>query len=110
MVDGSYPFFKYNCDDDVWDSIDLVIKDTERVNEEEGKSFSITESVMAQLPFFACVNIVIDAKMNRDISKYIYCTELGVSPYPGTFGQQPKKWVEKFFAIKSTLAKYKIKD
>ena len=58
---------------------------------------------MAQLPFFACKRIILDAKMQKDISRYIYCTELGISPYPGDYSMQPQRWIDKFFIIKSTI-------
>lgn len=31
--------------------------------------------------------------------------ENNVSPYPGTYGEQPASWVKKYFAIKNTFAK-----
>ena len=62
-------------------------------------------SVNAQLPFFACKNIFLSNKYQRDIERYIYCEQFGVPPYEGDFGKQPAKWIEKAFVIKTALAK-----
>ena len=35
----------------------------------------------------------------------MYCVNSGTPPYPGTYGQQPFKWVNRFIAIKNALAK-----
>tara|TARA_R100000808_G_C2130781_1_gene140035 strand:+ start:912 stop:1133 length:222 start_codon:yes stop_codon:yes gene_type:complete len=57
------------------------------------------------LPFFSCINIVYDRFAQKNIEKYIYCKEFGVSPYPGSFGEQPKKMVDIMFLIKNAFAK-----
>jgi hypothetical protein len=31
--------------------------------------------------------------------------DFGISPYNGSYGDQPKKWVDKFFIIKNALNK-----
>ena len=31
--------------------------------------------------------------------------QFGISPYPGSYGDQPAKWVDRAFIIKNTLAK-----
>ena len=46
-----------------------------------------------------------DREMQRDIERYIYCEQFGISPYPGSYGEQPAKWVDRVFIIKNTLAK-----
>ena len=43
--------------------------------------------------------------MQRDIERYIYCEQFNVQPYPGSYGEQPAKWVRRAFIIKNTLAK-----
>ena len=58
----------FTSDKDVWDVIDLLIDETEQANY-EGKSFNIAESVMAQLPFFACKNMMLDREAQQDISR-----------------------------------------
>ena len=58
---------------------------------------------MAQLPFFACRNIVLDEKAQKDIARYVYCSDFGISPYQGSYGDQPKKWINKCFVIKKLM-------
>ena len=43
--------------------------------------------------------------MQKDIERYIYSEQFGISPYPGSYGEQPAKWVDRAFIIKSALAK-----
>ena len=74
------------------------------MNEEKGKGFDIAKSIMAQLPFFSCRNIILDTNAQKDISKYIYCSDFGISPYRGSYGDQPKKWIDKFFIIKKLIS------
>ena len=35
----------------------------------------------------------------------MYCQEFNVAPYPGSYGSQPKKWVDTAFIIRKVLAK-----
>jgi hypothetical protein len=90
--------------------IRLLIEETQEVNEEKGKSFIESKSVMAQLPFFSCTNIVLDEKAQKDIARYIYCNDFGISPYQGSYGDQPKKWVDKSFLIKKLMNNQKPKE
>ena len=92
----------FGSDDDVWDVIDLIIEETQEYNK-EGRSFNIAGSVSSQLPFFACRNIMLDEKAQKDISRFMYSKEFGVSPYKGSYGEQPKKWVEKSFLLKGLV-------
>ena len=71
----------------------------------KGNEFDIAKSVNAQLPFFACRNVVLDNQHQKDIQRYIYCKEFGVPAYKGAYGDQPAKWVDKAFVIKNALAK-----
>ena len=43
--------------------------------------------------------------MQKNIERYVYCEQFGISPYPGSYGEQPAKWVDRAFIIKNTLAK-----
>ena len=83
--------------------INLIIDETKAMNT-EGRSFSIAESVNAQLPFFACKNIILDKQAQKSIERYLYCEKFGVAPYEGGYGKQPKKWVDTSFVIRSALA------
>tara|TARA_Y100000310_G_scaffold238135_1_gene241486 strand:- start:256 stop:471 length:216 start_codon:yes stop_codon:yes gene_type:complete len=57
------------------------------------------------LPFFCCRNVTHDKEIQRDIARYAYCEQFNVPPYPGSYGEQPAKWVRRAFIIKNTLAK-----
>ena len=59
--------------------------------------------VKEQLPFFCCNNKVLDSSCQKDISKFIYCQEVGIPPPQGEYGQQPQLWVDKFWAIKLAM-------
>ena len=50
-IDRKYETRTFNCDEDVWKVIDLLIEETKEYNE-KGKEFDIAKSVNAQLPFF----------------------------------------------------------
>ena len=65
---------------------------------------SLSQSMLSCL-FFCCKNIVQSREHQKDIERYIYCEQFGISPYPGSYGEQPAKWVDKAFIIKNTLAK-----
>jgi hypothetical protein len=58
------------------------------------------------LPFFTCIDNFIDEDIQKDIKRYIYCKELGTSPYEGSFDKQPALWVDKYFVIKKAFAKF----
>jgi|TARA_R100000479_G_scaffold100941_1_gene50257 hypothetical protein len=64
---------------------------------------------MAQLPFFACRNIMLDTKSQKDISRFMYSRQYRISPYKGSYGEQPKKWVEKSFLLNNLLQRQKAK-
>ena len=75
-------------------------------NNQGGNKFDLSSSITAQIPFFACFNNILDKKIQKDIQRYLYCTETNVPPYKGDYNNQPALWVEKFFIIKEALAKY----
>lgn len=65
----------------------------------------IAKSVHRQLFHFTCRNIIYDKQLQNDIKKYIYCKDFGISAYKGSYGDQPAKWVDKTFILKSVFAK-----
>ena len=103
-IDGGYKMTTFSCDEDIYDIVKLLIKETEEMNE-RGKSFDVALSVSKQLPFFCCNNRFYDNVSQRAIEQYVYCKDFGISPYKGSYGDQPKKWVDKMFLIKKALAK-----
>ena len=104
LIDGKRETRVFRCNEDVQDVIKLLIQETKEFNK-EGKSFDVGMSVSKQLPFFSCMNVIYDKDVQKDIEKYVYCKEFGISPYPGSFGKQPKRWVDRMFMIKRALAK-----
>ena len=101
-INGTYEMRTFGSDEDVWDVIDLIIQETQEHNK-EGRSFNIAGSVSAQMPFFACKNIMLDEKAQKDISRFMYSREFGIPPYKGSYGDQPKKWIEKSFLLKGLV-------
>ena len=95
----------FACKEDVHDVVDLLIQEVKENNQKGGSEFDVAQSVNSQLPFFACRNILLDKEIQKDIKRYIYCKELGVSPYDGDYGKHPAKWVDRFFIIKNSFAK-----
>jgi hypothetical protein len=109
-INGKYERREFNSDRDVWDVIKLLIKETQEINEEKGKSFIESKSVMAQLPFFGCKNIMLDENAQKDIARFVYCNDFNVAPYEGSYGDQPKKWIDKSFIIKKIMNNQKPKE
>ena len=96
--------------DDVWAVADLIIEETVQVNQEQNKSFDVVESLVAQIPFFACPNQFMDSGLNSDIERYTYCEKFNIPPYKGSYDNQPAKWVRRAFAIRKAFAKKEKKD
>ena len=83
----------------------MLIAETKGINEKMGKSFDIAGSVSQQLPFFSCMNIMLDRQSQKDVSQYLYCKEFGVVPFPGEYGRQPQRWINKVNIIKTAMNK-----
>jgi len=108
LIDGKYEVRTFTSNEDVWDVIRLLIDETKE-NIKEGSNLHIAESVMAQLPFFSCSNIMIETNSQKDISRFMYSRQYKISPYKGSYGEQPKKWVEKSFLLNHLLERQKAK-
>jgi len=63
----------------------------------------MAQSVFYQLPFFSCPNIILKNEYQNDIKKYLYCKGFGISPYRGSYGEQPALWVEKTFVMNNAI-------
>ena len=105
MINNVYEKQTFNSIEDVWDVIDLIIDDTKTTAKETGLSLDIDKSITTQLSFFCCPSIFNSREIQRDIEKYTYCKDNNVPPHKGAFGEQPAKWVDKFFTIKNAFAK-----
>ena len=108
IIDGKYQTRTFTSKSDVEAVIELLIDEVNQTNQ-EGNNFNIAQSVVKQLPFFACTNTLLDKQSQKDISRYIYSEQFGISPYKGSYGEQPAKWVEKSFLIKSIIERKKTK-
>ena len=108
LIDGKYETRTFTSDDEVWNIIRLLIDETKQ-HIKEGSNLHIAESVMAQLPFFACSNVVLNKNAQKDISRFMYARQFKISPYKGSYGEQPKKWVEKSFILTHIIERQKAK-
>jgi len=108
LIDGKYEVRTFTSNEDVWDVIRLLIDETKE-NIKEGSNLHIAESVMAQLPFFACSNMIMDINAQKDIARFMYSKQYKISPYKGSYGEQPKKWVGKSFLLNSLIERQKAK-
>ena len=108
VIDGKYETRTFTSKDDVWEVIDLIIAETKEENQ-KGSSFNIASSVMAQLPFFTCTNIMLSTEAQKDISRFMYVKQFNVPAYKGSYGDQPKKWVEKSFLLNNLIERQKAK-
>ena len=89
----------FNNKNDVW----VYINDLVNESKQRGSKFNILQDIYEQLPFFVCFNIILDQNYQEDISMYMYCSETGVPPYKGAYGQQPKLWIQKYYVIKNAI-------
>lgn len=108
LIDGKYETRTFTSDDEVWDVIRLIIDETTK-EIDKGSNLNIAESVMAQLPFFSCSNLMIDEQAQKDIARFSYSKQFKISPYKGSYGEQPKKWVEKSFLLNNLIERQKAK-
>tara|TARA_R110002020_G_scaffold221997_1_gene430286 strand:+ start:3810 stop:4190 length:381 start_codon:yes stop_codon:yes gene_type:complete len=108
LIEGKYETRTFTSDDEVWDVIRLIIDETKEENK-KGGSFNIAKSVMTQLPFFACTNVMVNENAQKDISRFMYARQFKISPYKGSYGDQPRKWVEKSFLLTNLIERQKSK-
>ena len=88
--------------DDIWIYIRKLKIESWQIKK-RGNDFSILTSIWDQLPFFSCPNQILDNDSQKDISKYIYTKDAHVPAYPGSYGDQPNLWIEKYNIIKSAF-------
>ena len=89
---------RIESEDDIWDYIMQLYEESK-----EAESKYPLMDIKEQLPFFCCPNYILDSSSQKDISKYIYCQEVGIPPHQGEYGQQPSLWIDKYWAIKSAM-------
>ena len=108
LIDGKYQTRTFTSNDEVWDVIHLIIDETKE-QIKEGSNLNIAQAVMAQLPFFACRNMMVSRDAQKDIERFMYARQFKISPYRGSYGDQPKKWVEKSFMLTNLVEREKAK-
>tara|TARA_A100001515_G_scaffold98763_1_gene79646 strand:- start:4 stop:387 length:384 start_codon:yes stop_codon:yes gene_type:complete len=106
LIEGKYETRVFTSKSDVESVIELLINEVKQTNK-KGSNFNIAQSVVKQLPFFACPNALLDSQSQKDISRYIYSQQFGINPHKGTYGEQPSKWIEKSFLIKNAIERKK---
>ena len=75
MENGKYIEKEFRSDEDVWSVVDSIIEETKAVNEKQGKGFDIARSVSAQLPFFACKNILLNQTVDEKKNWFTFYRE-----------------------------------
>ena len=108
LIEGKYETRTFTSNNEVWDIIRLLV-DEAKQHIKEGSNLHIAESVMAQLPFFVCRNMILDENAQKDILRFMYARQFKISPYKGSYGEQPKKWVEKSFILTHIIERQKAK-
>jgi hypothetical protein len=76
LIDGKYETRMFTSNDDVEAIMELLV-DEVKENNAKGSSFNIAESVVKQLPFFACPNVLLNSQAQKDISRYVYSQQFG---------------------------------
>jgi len=89
--------------DDVWYVIGLLKEELLEHNATSNKKFTLHQTIKSHIPFFACPNHFLNRTLQKDIQRYLYCKKMQVPPYPGTFDNQPKKWIDKCNVIEKML-------
>ena len=56
LIDGKYEVRTFTSKDDIYAVIDLLREEV-HANNKEGGSFNVAQSIVKQLPFFACKNV-----------------------------------------------------
>ena len=93
---------KFNNIKDVWDYIDLLQIESQ-THKKKGSSFSTLNNIWEQLPFFTCLNWMIDEKAQKDIARYVYTKDTNTPPYSGSYGNMPHIWGQKYYIIKQAM-------
>ena len=96
---------------DIWTYVSVLLQEAKDLK--QGGSFSELSCIWGQLPFFVCVNNIIDEESQKDISRYIYSRDTKTPPYKGSYGETPHVWIQKYYIIKNAMmlrdSKYKVK-
>tara|TARA_R100000808_G_C2122341_1_gene133363 strand:- start:53 stop:382 length:330 start_codon:yes stop_codon:yes gene_type:complete len=83
--------------------IEKLHKEAKELKRDEFSTSDPALDVFHQLLFFCCPNIILDKKIQEDISRYVYCEDTMTQPYPGTYGDVPAKWTSIHFTLKNSI-------
>ena len=81
----------------------MIKEELEEHNRTSNKKFELHQTILSHIPFFTCSNHFLDKELQRDIQRYNYCSKMKVSPDTGSYGNQPKKWIDKCNVIEKML-------
>ena len=105
--DGKYSKEIFNNEEDVWNYALKLKTESKELRKGKGNADDLAMDVYMQLPFFCWSVVLLDKNIQRDINRYVYAKELGIAPYPGSYGEQPAIWIEKQFLIKNMITALK---
>tara|TARA_R110002096_G_scaffold434394_2_gene655826 strand:- start:2894 stop:3286 length:393 start_codon:yes stop_codon:yes gene_type:complete len=94
-IDRKYPTKVINKKEDIDEIVQMLIDDFKN----QGDDNLLCANISSQLPFFCCSNTFLSDSSQRDIARYQYSKDYSISPYPGSYGEQPLLWKEKHFLI-----------
>ena len=100
-INNVYPRLKFKSKKDVYEVSEKLL---DELDSKKGNSHDRAYALSVQLPFFCCTYLFLKQEYQKDIEKYLYCKEFGIKPCPGSFGEQPKRWVKKSFVIKNAFS------
>lgn len=65
----------------------------------------VRSSVLSYIETFLgiCPKSILDFRVNQLISRYFYCRDYNVQPFPGTYDDQPAEWIYLSNVITSEL-------
>lgn len=102
MTAGKREKIKFKEMKDVWDYI-FLLKEESDEKMKKGSEFKTLTNIYEQLPFFCCVNKLLDIEYQHDIYRYTYCKETNTPPYAGAYDEIPALWLNKYSIIKTAL-------
>ena len=92
----------FNNINDVWDYI-VLLQVESKEHQKKGGKFSELNNIWELLPFFMCLNNMIDEKAQKDISRFIYSKDTNTPPYSGSYCDTHHIWVQKYYIIKQAM-------
>jgi len=100
--DGKREKINVKTKEDIWDYIyELWLEAKDYTKGDRQKTLI---AVFEQLPFFCYNGNLLDEDLQKDIEKYMYCKDTNTPVYNGCYGETPKIWIQKHYAIKNALS------